>query len=651
MVLYFLTLLFTNQKEKEKNYYFKTISRFIGYSLLAGGLGAIMFIPEMYALSYTASGEFTFPEIWANYFSILDMLSRSLIDVKVAIFEAHDPNIYSTVAVFILVPLYCMSSKINYREKVGKIILLAIFLISFNTNIPNYIWHGLHFPNSLPARESFIYIFLILTVSAEAMLHLKDFTKKQLYSVFVAALILILFIEEHYVSDTYSFEIVYLSLAFLVFYLILALTYISEKIKTNFIIYLLFIVCIAEAAINSNHEESYRIIGYSPYVEDNKAIEKLVDKVTAKDPGFYRIEKTSRRTKNDAAWHDYKGVSIFSSMTNAGFTEYLGFLGFEKSTNAYSYYGNTPFTSALLNVKYVFENNFKENDAYITLFDSEEFGDYYNKTKSVYNRYLYELNYSLPLGFMVPEKFNTKWKMDGNNPFALQNSFAELSTGYKEMFSYIPATSIGKTTEFTIDSSKDVYIYSTTYTESLSYVATNSAGENIGSNSFSGLNHRQICHFGTYPAGTKFVVSTSDASVSSLQLYAYGFNFNTFENVYNSLKSQSFNVKEFDDTYVKGTVTAKEDGLLYTSIIYDKGWSAYVDGKEVQITSLKDALIMIPVDEGEHEIELKYRPDGLLSGILISGSSLTILLLIILKEKNLLIFKKKKTIAQKNQEV
>ena len=42
--------------------------------------------------------------------------------------------------------------------------LLAIFLLSFMTNIPDYIWHGLHFPNSLPARQSFMYIFFMITV-------------------------------------------------------------------------------------------------------------------------------------------------------------------------------------------------------------------------------------------------------------------------------------------------------------------------------------------------------------------------------------------------------------------------------------------------------------------------------------------------------
>ena len=129
------------------------------------------------------------------------MMSRSLINVEASIFSAHDPNLYCTVAVFILLPLYCMCSKINFKEKVSKVLLVILFLISFNTNVPNYIWHGFHFPNSLPCRESFIYIFLILTMCYEAFMNLKSFTVKQIMGSVAGAVALILVIEEMFVGD------------------------------------------------------------------------------------------------------------------------------------------------------------------------------------------------------------------------------------------------------------------------------------------------------------------------------------------------------------------------------------------------------------------------------------------------------------------
>ncbi len=641
MVLYFIFLLFTNPYKKEKLYYFNRCGKFAFFSLLAGGLGSIMFIPELYALGYTVSGDFSFPELWSNYFSILDMLSRSLIDVPVSIFSAHDPNIYCTVAVFLMVPLYCLCNKVNPREKVGKLALIALFLISFNTNIPNYIWHGLHFPNSLPARESFIYIFIMITIGYEVVMNIRSFTKKQLYGSFLGAIGIILLIEKLYVSDSYSFEIIYISLAFIVFYMVIIMAYYNGNVKKNFIIYLLFVVCIAEATLNSNHEDSYKLTTYSSYIEDNEAIENLVAKVSTDENEFFRIEKLSRRTKNDAAWNDYQGVSVFSSMANGSFTEYLGALGFEKSTNAYSYYGYTPFTSALLDVKYVFSNSFLDNDDYLTLTE-------YDETQS---KYLYRVNYCLPLGFMIPSGFDDNWEMTGNNPFALQNSFAELTTGYADMFNYIPASSTGAKCNFTLSKDSDVYVYVTTYVESISFSVTDEDGNSIpGGKSFSGLKHRQICHFGEFPEGANITITTSDSDATTLQVYAYAFDKDVFDNVYNSLNSQSLIISEYDDNYIKGTLNATSDGDLYTSIIYDKGWSAYVDGEKVEISSIKGALLTVPVTAGEHTIELRYFPEGLPTGIVLCILSIAVLVLIILTEKKIVKwdfitknFKKKQT--------
>lgn len=626
-VLYFIYAVFTSKYNGERLFKLKKTIMFSVFSLISGGIGSMMFLPELYALSYTVSGEFSFPELWTNYFSILDMLSRSLISVPVSIFSAHDPNLYCTVAVFVTIPLFCMCSKIPLKERIGKMILIAIFLVSFNTNIPNYIWHGLHFPNSLPARESFIYIFLLVIMSYESIIHLKDFTKKQLFGALGFAVGIILLIEELYVNADYSFEIIYVSLIFIGFYGILMYAYSNKTLKRNFIVYLLFVVCIAEATINSDHEDSYKTTSHTAYVSDNEAITSLTEKVADDDNSFYRIEKLKRRTKNDAAWNNYKGVSIFSSMTSGHFTSYLGYLGFEKSTNAYSYYGFTPFTSSLLSVKYLLTDEFMPNDEWYTMYDYSEYAD--SNTM-----YLYRVNHCLPLGFMIPKDFDEDFEMSGNNPFALQNSFAELSTGYSNMFSYIPAESTNTTCSFDLEKDSDVYVYVTTYVDNISYTAVTPDGETV-SDTFTGLNHRQICHFGNLPAGSTVTVTTSDSDATSLQLYAYAFNKDVFDDVYSSLNDEPLVLSEYTENSLKGTVTAKNDGVLYTSIVYDESWTAYVDGEEVEISSIENALLTIPVSSGTHTVELKYHPEGLNLGIILFVISVIILTLICIFEKTL----------------
>lgn len=634
LVAYFIYRMVTTDMTDLKKFFITRILTFTKASLIAGGIGACMILPEIAALSYTVSGEFNFPEQWSNYFSILDMLSRSLMNVEVSIFNAHDPNLYCTVAVFMFVPLYFFCDKISKKEKIGNAVLIFFFFTCFNMNIPNYIFHGFHFPNSLPARESFIYIFLLVTIVYQTLIHIRDFTSKQVYGCFFGGIAVMLLIEELYVDSTYTFEIVYMSILFLVFYLIIATCLRNTKINRTFMIYVLFIVCIAEATINSDHESSYKPTGYSAYLEDNQAIENLVAGI--EDDDFYRIEKLNRKTKNDAAWNDYKGVSIFSSTANGFFTDYLGSLGFEKSTNAYSYYGSTPFTSSLLSVKYVISNKLIEEPYLMTLYD-------YNEGAS---RYLYKLDYSLPLGFMIPSDFKDNWVYEGNNPFAVQNSFVESATGYTDMFTQVYARSEGSYTTIETTEACDLYIYVTNYVDSINWHATADDGTVISGNA-SGLNHRQIVHIGDVPAGTAVTVSTTDSDVSSLQLYAYAFHQDVFELAFNALASEGLVIEEYDDTSIKGTITSSADGLMYTSIIYDRGWSAYIDGEEVEITSINDALIAIPVPAGTHTIELKYWPTNLTPGLLITFASIAILVFLIVLDKK----KKKSMIVVSDNDV
>ncbi len=57
---------------------------------------------------------------------------------------------------------------------------------------------------------------------------------------------------------------------------------------------------------------------------------------------------------------------------------------------------------------------------------------------------------------------------------------------------------------------------------------------------------------------------------------------------------------------------------LFTSIEYERGMRVYVDGKEIEPDIVLDALVGIPMDEGEHEIKITYIPRGLVPGAIVS---------------------------------
>lgn len=638
-VIYYFALLYMDDAKKDIHYFFIRIRNFAIYSLLAGGFAAVVFLPAYYALASTASGDFEFPKTIITYFSVFDMLSRSLINIDPAIFSAHDPNLYCTVAVFLLVPLYAINPKINLREKIAKISVLAFLLISFNTNILNYIWHGFHYPNSLPCRESFLYIFLILSISFEAIMYIKEITRKQMAACFTGAIALILLIEKLYVSDTYKSMTIYISIIFLIFYLIVFTLFRSNKYKQGFVAYLMIVIVTAEAFINTE-STALSTCTRSAYLNDNTAIDNLVTKAdnNEADNSFYRIEKENRRSKNDAAWSNYFGASTFSSTANSGVSEYYGSLGFEESMNAYAYYGHTPLTEAMFSIKYVLSNSVMEEN-YRSLFASETYKNSYNNDVTYY---MYENEYSLPLGYMMPKYIEEKWDNSDPNPFVVQNRLVSAITGLTieeaPMYTRLMVTTIGEENEIFIENDMHLFIYVTTSVDSITVKYYDELGNSTNSKNYYSMSHSHILDLGKQSAGSKVVVSSADTDVTSIQLYAYSFDETMFLQTYDKLNTSTLTLDSFEETKLTGHIDVETDGLLYTSIPYDDGWTVYVDGKKVKTHAFKDAFLSLELQKGYHEIRMEFNPVGLNQGIFLTIVSIVIFFAIVMAD----IMKKKR---------
>ena len=76
------------------------------------------------------------------------------------------------------------------------------------------------------------------------------------------------------------------------------------------------------------------------------------------------------------------------------------------------------------------------------------------------------------------------------------------------------------------------------------------------------------------------------------------------------------------------TATVRRDApnLVFFSIPYDKGWTAYVNGAEVHIEKVNVGFMAVAVDSGVSEIEFRYETPGLKLGIIITAASAIILI-------------------------
>ena len=79
---------------------------------------------------------------------------------------------------------------------------------------------------------------------------------------------------------------------------------------------------------------------------------------------------------------------------------------------------------------------------------------------------------------------------------------------------------------------------------------------------------------------------------------------------------------------MEGTITCNRDGLLYTSIPQDGNWSVTVDGEAVEEILVGDAMIAVPLTEGDHTLRFTYRNNAFTLGLMISLSSALIFVIL-----------------------
>ena len=97
------------------------------------------------------------------------------------------------------------------------------------------------------------------------------------------------------------------------------------------------------------------------------------------------------------------------------------------------------------------------------------------------------------------------------------------------------------------------------------------------------------------------------------------------------METKYYTVASIDGDYAWLRRTdVKEDGLFYTSISYSKGWKAYVDGVDTEITPVGGAMLAFPLSKGSHTVKLTYTPEGFIPGVILTLIAIVIFVMMIL---------------------
>lgn len=613
--------------------------KFAFASIIAALICAITLVPVFMILKNSSATSGTFPQTFKSYFDLLDLITSHFALLETTIRSSGDnvlPNIYTGILTFILLPLFLVNNKIKLKEKATYVVLIIFFVFCFNNNCAEYIWHAFHFPNDLPYRYSYMYSFIIAVMGYKTILNFKGIKVKDIAYTGLAIISFVIICQK-FLTNKMTNSTIYATIIFVALwcgFLFLLKNKNAQKKTVSFVLFT-FILC--ETIISS-------IVGLplnqdnKNYKENYKTYTDAINYIDNKDSGFYRTELCYLNTRMDPAYYGYNGISVFSSMAYESYSQLQSSLGMQgNKVNSYTYNTQTPVYNMMFNIKYLIQTD-------VSLAPSSNL---YKKiyTTSDKKSNVYESKYNLPIAYCVNSKIDD-WVTDEGNPFEIQSDFVKLSTGYSNVFKPVEYNS----TDFDAVSGDDVTENGTYWLEksdsSSNYgTETVSLSPTIDGNLYlyvkssdlktitvnsekvsditQSMEDAYILDLGYHNKGDEVLVSLDaskmESESTSFDFYCYTADDTVVKNMYNSLAGNSLNVESYSDTTIKGTVKAKENCYLYSSIPYDDGWSVYVDGKKAETFEIGGTLLAIELTPGQHKIEYKYFPVGFLYGIIISA--------------------------------
>ena len=579
--------------------------RFGWYSLLSGGMSAVMLLPAYSSLSASESMQGnSFPSVIKFYVSFFELMAShfaaqhpiNISDTQVGL------NAYCGTAVLFLVLLFVLERAVPVRKKAGRLLLTGLLLLSFSLNILNYVWHGFHQQNGLPNRFAFLYIVMLLVMAFDECAYLRstNIWKILLCGVISTGFSLMLIGMELPDAADYG-NWIYLTPLLLAVYTVVLLLQALPAVPARAGSLILGCLLFAEAAVHGLYGYHYNDnVTRSIYLKDQASYKTMV---SAKDTeGFFRSEYDSQRMRNVAMYAGANSTIMFNSTMYSSITEFCDRIGMEARTNKNGYIGMTSLMNDVFGIRYVLSSIGKGDTLY-----------QFEKQDSDGNLSLYRNDNELPIGFLVKPELRF-WDISSGTPAEVQNSFVELATGLDGIF-VLDRTIEAENEEnydVKIPDGKQVYLYLpsrvssirvsspdyeksfTTYTDHM-YAMNSLGASNIGS----------------------FRVTLKDKQKSQpVQIYTCPDA--AEEEVIRTLAECALSDARVRGNKLTGTLNAAYDGILFLSVPYDTGWRIQVDGKSAGAIRIADTFLGVEVSEGEHTISMRYVPGGFYAGLLLT---------------------------------
>ncbi len=642
----------------------------LGVSDSAGEIGGF---PTEYTINYAYGYEEN--SLVNTLMAIVRTATNMLAYTRPIVFRGGLPNIACGVLSLVLVFFYITNRKIGRKEKIVSLSVCAFILLSFVVNQLNFIWHGFATPAMVYYRFSFIFSFAVLVLAYRAYTLIDTVSKKNFFV--ASGLFFVYLAAAFFLHKKLSVAITFAGAVVILLGIVL---YRKRKLRKKVFALLLCLFVVCEMGLSAYL--GARTV-YSTPVEGYPRNEKEVNELLSlsredSTDELVRTEFLKSQTLNDAALNSVYGITTFNSMVNSTYTDTFTDIGLAASVgnNRYEYLENTPVVNLLFNIKHVIGRN-----------GEEAHSKYLKPVATTDECTLYENTAYVPSGYMTSTALLEEFESDTgwNNSLTVQDEWFKKLTGtqedvyknieplseitceymdlismykdYKHCYN-VDLTDVKapekaeKTTEDTgkvsttdtkistsdeealpmiveyeIPEDGEYYGYFRSTTREKGYITHSNAKDNPREIS---TKYGGTTALGSFKKGDKIeiVLNAAYGKKTRVAYYVAKLEEDVFAQGIETLRANAMVLSERTDRGLKGTINVSKSGLFLTSVLYDTGWKAYVDGKEVEITPVKDTFIAFELSEGEHIVEFKFTSQGFCGGLVISLAGLMVFMLL-----------------------
>ena len=605
---------------------------FVITSFLSGIASLILTLPTLFDLQthgekLTEVTKFQTESSW-----YLDLFAKQFIGSFDTTKYGAIPMIFVGLLPFILTILFFTMKSIKFHVKLIYAIFFTFLIASFYIEALDLFWQGMHTPNMFLHRYAWIFSTLLIYTAAEVLNRLREI---KIWNFLVSLFLIVTgFLATIYLKSHYSFLTdlnILLTLEFLVVYSLLLLAVIKKFISVNLFAILISLFIMVEMSLNASSQIDgiAKEWGFASRIAYNRDIPAMESFSTYIRNQFTRTEKLETQTGNDSMKFNYNGISQFSSVRNRSASSTLDKLGFKSSgTNLnLRYANNSILADSLFGIQY----NISDSPI-----DKYGFKDIYQKD----NLTLYENQYSLPIAFASQSVYNdvnfNEHTLDNQTSFL--NQLANVNFDYFSPIPYDKTENTDDLISVTSSSNEDAAIqYQIEVPENsqvyLSFTNLHFSNDkqkkvdilvNGEKKTFTTDNIFSFFNLGYTKEKKTFNINVSfpgNSQVSFESPTFYRLDTQTLTEAIQKIKEQPVTVSTSKNK-VFATYDVQQDTSIFFTIPYDKGWSAYQDGKKIEMKQTQTGFMKVDVPKGKGTITLSFIPNGFITGAICSFTSL-----------------------------